>query len=91
MKVFEHNKEILKPYRKYMVMLREVLGIEASDDEKDTIHNVYKATIAMLKFIQKSCSNENQKSKKKKTSENQKKTSKPKSIEELSKNLLNKF
>jgi HK97 family phage prohead protease len=50
----QSNKEILKKYRKYQVILRDLLKIEAKEDENETIELVMKVAIGLINFTSKS-------------------------------------
>lgn len=47
----EANKQILIKYRKFQVLLRDTLGIEASDNEEETLEEVSKATLSFVKIV----------------------------------------
>lgn len=48
------QKEIIKKYRKYQVLLRDALGINATEDEAETVDKVMKAALSVLDLVKKS-------------------------------------
>jgi len=57
--VFEHNKTILKSYRKYQVLIRDAFGIEATEDEEETVEKVFSHVMGIIKLIQTSLPQKN--------------------------------
>lgn len=49
----EHHKTVLKQYRKHMVLLRDALKIEATEDEEDTIKEVMQSAVAICRLAHK--------------------------------------
>ena len=47
----EHNKDALKAYRKYQILLRDALKIEATEDEGETIKEVMDAALAVCRIL----------------------------------------
>lgn len=50
----EHNKSVLKEYRKHLVLLRDALKISATEDEAETIQEVMQSAVAICRLAQKS-------------------------------------
>jgi len=47
----KYNKIVLKRYRKYQVLLRDILEIEATDDEIETLDDIMKTALGILRFV----------------------------------------
>lgn len=52
------NKEILKKYRKFQVTLRAELGIEATEDEAETLKEVVKSTLTYISLVKNAVNKE---------------------------------
>jgi len=50
-KIVDHNKTMIKIYRKYQVQLRDVLQIDATEDEEETAEKVFNSVIGVCSLV----------------------------------------